>query len=146
MVKMNRNNKILHIIIINILLAGLMLFTIGSNIIWAASAPIQINVVGGDEGRGGTHAGGFSAIHRGIKIEVAYAYSPNQANPIAHPVKVYKGNKQISDWDYYLQQVGNQQSVIKGKQIKLVGKWQDQTTFEAYKIYLPANINNIGER
>jgi hypothetical protein len=90
--------------------------------------------------------GYFEATHKGKKIEVIYSYNVNRGNPIEHPVKVYLGDKKISAWEDYLQQRGNQKSVIKGREISVIGKWKDQKTFEAYKIYLPADIKKIGER
>lgn len=102
--------------------------------------PLEIYVIGSAEGRGASRMGNFGATYSGREIEVVYSYNPNPGNPIA--VKVYKGNKQIDDWDSYLQQIGDQKSVIAGKRIRLLGKWQDQKTFEAFTIYLPPDIRN----
>jgi hypothetical protein len=124
-----------------------MILAIDSGNAYAASKPVQITVIGGDEGQGGSHMGSFDAMYSGRKIEVVYSYNSNRANPIANPVKVFKGNQEIRDWDSYLHNsISSQKSTIKGKKIGLTGKWEDQNTFEAYKIYLPPDLKKIGER
>jgi hypothetical protein len=112
----------------------------------AAAKPVEISVIGGNEGRGGKHKGYFEATYSGKKIKVIYSYKANRANPMEHPIKVYQGDKKIADWECYLQQGNNQNLAIKDREITLIGKWQDQKTFEAYKIYLPADIRKIGEK
>ena len=113
---------------------------------WAAAKPVEISVIGGNEGRGGNHKGYFEATYAGKKIKVIYYYKANRANPMEHPIKVYQGDKKIADWECYLQQGSNNKLAIKDRELTLIGKWKDQKTFEAYKIYLPADIRKIGEK
>ena len=107
---------------------------------------MEISVIGGNEGRGGNHKGYFEATYAGKKIKVIYASQGNRANPREHPVKVYLGDKKIADWEGYLQRRGNHKLPIQGREVTVMGKWKDLKTFEAYKIYLPADTKKIGER
>lgn len=123
-----------------------MMVAMASGNAWAAPKPAEIAVLGGNTGRGGNHRGSFEAYYEGKKIEVIYSYNATRGKPMEHPVKVYQGDKKISEWKGYLQQKDTQQLPIKGREITLMGKWKDQKTFEAYKIYLPADIRKIGEK
>jgi hypothetical protein len=142
--RLDIRKKIIGIIKLSLLISISLAIAPGNT--WAAAKPVEISVIGGNAGRGGNHKGYFEATYSGKKIKVIYAYNAKRANPIEHPIKVYQGDKKISDWECYLQQGGNQKLAIKDKEITLIGKWKDQKTFEAYKIYLPADIRKIGEK
>ncbi len=141
---MDIRKKIVGIITFSLVIA--MILAIAGGNARAAAKPVEISVIGGNKGGGGNHMGSFEATHKGKKIEVAYSYNVNRANPIEHPVKVYLGDKKISEWEGYLHRRDNQKLPIKGREITVIGKWKDQKTFEAYKIYLPADTRKIGER
>ena len=141
---MDSRKKIIGIITLSLCISISLGMAAGNT--WAAAKPVEISVIGGNEGRGGKYKGYFEATYAGKKIKVIYSYKANRANPMEHPIKVYQGDKKIADWKCYLQQGNNQQLAIKDREISLIGKWQDQKTFEAYKIYLPADIRKIGEK
>jgi len=102
----------------------------------AAISPVKIAVIGAAEGWVGNKAGTFYATYLGKKIEVSYCLNN---------IKVYKGKKVIKgeEWHSYLYA---DKGLINGRKIDLVGRWKDQKTFEAYKIYLPPDIKKIEER
>jgi hypothetical protein len=136
--------KIIGIITFSLFIS--MILAIAGGNARATAKPVEITVIGGNKGGGRNHMGSFEATHKGKKIEVAYSYYVNRANPMEHPVKVYLGDKKISDWECYLHRRDNHMLPIKGREITVIGKWKDQKTFEAYKIYLPADTRKIGER
>ena len=61
-------------------------------------------------------------------------------------IKVYKGKKEIANYEKYLFTSEDKDSAINERKIDLVGRWEDQKGFNAYKIYLPSDIKKIGER
>jgi hypothetical protein len=142
--RLDIRKKIIGIITLSLCIS--ISLAIASENAWAAAKPVEISVIGGNEGRCGNHKGYFEATYAGKKIKVIYSYNANRANPMEHPIKVYQGDKKIADWKDYLQQGANQKLAIKDKEITLIGQWKDQKTFEAYKIYLPADIRKIGEK
>ena len=130
------------------ILLSLMLavsLSIASGNVWAAAKLAEINVIGGNEGRVGNQ-GYFEATYAGKKIKVVYASPGNRANPTKHPAKVYLGDKKIADWGGYLQRRGNHKLPIQGREVTVMGRWKGQRTFEAEKIYLPADTKKMGEK
>ncbi len=112
---MDSRKKIIGIITLSLCISISLAMAAGNT--WAAAKPVEISVIGGNEGRGGKHKGYFEATYSGKKIKVIYSYKANRANPMEHPIKVYQGDKKIADWECYLQQGNNQQLAIKDREI-----------------------------
>lgn len=140
---MDIRRKILGSILLSLMLA--VSLSIASGNARAAAKPAEINVIGGGEGRIG-NPGYFEATYAGKNIKVIYASQSNRANSPKHPVKVYLGDKKIADWGGYLQRRGNHKLPIQGREVTVMGRWKDQRTFEAEKIYLPADTKKMGEK
>jgi len=84
----------------------------------------------------GSHGGGFEAIYNGKKISINFAYNPNPANPIEHPLIVIKNNKPFQGWDSLLCSLSNESCPVAGSKITVSGRWETKTSFEAYTISL----------
>jgi len=101
----------------------------------AANSPVKIAVIGGTEVWVGNRAGTFYGTYLNKKIEVFYGLNN---------IKVYKGKRVIRGEEWYSYLYADK-GLINGRNIYLVGRWKDQKTFEAYKIYLPPDIKKIEE-
>ena len=123
--------------IISIPLAIIMLFALNTWQAKAAEKLVRISVIGDRVETFGNRVGCFNAMYNRKKIEVCYSHNN---------VKVYKGIKEIKDYEKYLFTSDVQANAINGRKIDLVGRWEGQKSYEAYKIYLPSDIKIIGER
>lgn len=98
-------------------------------------APQTIVVIVGSDGHCGSHQGYFDAVYEGRKISVDFYHSPNPANPVEHPVKVFKGKKMVEDWSSLICTAPGDPVPLAGKKVSVEGRWVNKTTFEAYKVF-----------
>jgi len=120
-------------------LISLLLLVFAGPASFAKGAKTQsITVAVGSDCTCGNHAGGFDTLYKGKKISVGFEFNANRANPIAHPLKVFKGKSEIKDWDGLLcpptPSPGNAQ--LSGKRVIIEGRFKDGKNFDAYKIYV----------
>ncbi|MDS4059234.1 MAG: hypothetical protein RKP73_11775 [Candidatus Contendobacter sp.] len=120
----------------------------GSPSISQSESTTTITVVvlpGKDSCSCGSHMGSFNAMYNSNKISIGFSHSPNQANPIKHPIVVMKNNELIKNWDSLL--CSPNCSSINGSKITIYGRWRkfEGSDFEAYKIDLiaPSAQNSI---
>ena len=117
--------------LIQAMIAGIVVA--GSPCIAQAESVTTISVqASGDPCPCGSHAGGFDALYGNRKIFINFSYNPNPANPVEHPVKLEPTKLGVcSD--------ANEKCPIADSTIMVSGRWQNKTSFEAYRIELPAS-------
>ena len=97
----------------------------------------SITVVVGSDCACGSHAGSFDTTYKGKNISVDFYFNSNPANPIKNPTRIFKGNKEIKDWDSILCPMPGQSKVsLSGKKVVVDGNFKDKTSFEAYQIHV----------
>lgn len=100
----------------------------------------SIKVTVGSDCACGNHAGSFEAVYQGTIIRVNFYFNPNAANPIDRPLKVFKENKEVMDWDYLLCPTPGEYKVeLSGKQVVVEGLFRDRSSFEAHQILITEN-------
>lgn len=71
------------------------------------------------------------------KIFIAFQHSPNSANPVQHPVVVLKNGIPVREWDSLICSMPDEICPLKGKQITVSGRWEDEASFSAYTVDFP---------
>jgi hypothetical protein len=98
----------------------------------------SIKVIVGSNCTCGNHYGEFNTVYKEKKISVGFNFSPNSANPMEHPLKVFRGKSEVKDWPELLCPPTPSPSKVPltGRQVTVEGRLKNKTTFEAYKIYV----------
>lgn len=120
------------------LVISLFTFSIGASQSAAKGTKTEsITVVVGSDCACGSHSGSFDTTYKGKKISVDFYFNSNPANPIKNPLRVFKGNKELKDWDSILCPMPGQSKVsLSGKQVVVDGRFKDKASFEAHQIHV----------